>query len=120
MTSTFRSEARALVELAIPLIGVNLGISAMGLVDTAMIGRTDAVQLSAVALGSLYFFWLTQFGMGVLYALDPIVAQAHAAGRQADVRAGVRRQVQPGSDRPAQACPVRAPPHPPSPSSWRG
>ena len=44
MTSTFRSEARALVELAIPLIGVNLGISAMGLVDTAMIGRTDAAS----------------------------------------------------------------------------
>ena len=51
----------------------------MGVVDTLMVGRLSARVLAAVALGNLYFFNVSIFGVGTLMALDPIVAQAVGA-----------------------------------------
>ena len=52
----------------------------MGVVDSIMVGRLSAEGLGAVALGNVYFFAVAVFGMGVLMALDPLVAQAVGAG----------------------------------------
>jgi multidrug resistance protein, MATE family len=73
------SELRALVALAVPVVLVQLGFMLMGVVDTLMVGRVSARVLAAVALGNLYFFNVSIFGMGTLMALDPIVAQAFGA-----------------------------------------
>jgi len=59
----------------------------MGVVDTLMVGRVSPVDLAAVAIGNLYFFLVAIFGMGLLLALDPLVAQAHGAG---DLEAAAR------------------------------
>lgn len=68
-----------MIALAIPVVAVQLGLTAMGLVDTLMVGRVSATVLAAVALGNLYFFNVSIFGVGTLMALDPIVAQAIGA-----------------------------------------
>lgn len=66
---------------------------AMGVVDTIMVGHLSAGALAAVALGNLYFFGAAVFGMGVLMALDPIVAQAVGARDEPAIARAVQRGV---------------------------
>ncbi|HEX9611000.1 MAG TPA: MATE family efflux transporter [Gemmatimonadales bacterium] len=87
----FRAELGAMVRLAVPIVVVQLGQMLMGVVDTVMVGRVSAQALAAIALGNLYFFGAAIFGMGVLMALDPVVAQAVGAGDRVSVARGVQR-----------------------------
>lgn len=68
-----------------------MGLVAQGLVDTAMVGRVDAAQLGAVTLGNLYFFSVAVFGMGLLFALDPLVSQAFGAGDEDAIEVAIQR-----------------------------
>jgi len=89
--STFRETARAVLRLAIPVTAVQVGMMAMGVVDTAMVGRVGPADLAAVALGTLYFFTVSVFGMGILMALDPVIAQGVGARDATAVALGVQR-----------------------------
>ncbi len=82
---------RDLVRLALPVAVVQMGLVSQGLVDTAMVGRVDAVELAAVTLGNLYFFGVSVFGMGLLLALDPLVSQAFGAGDHDGIRIAIQR-----------------------------
>jgi multidrug resistance protein, MATE family len=74
-----RKDLNGVLALAIPVVLVQVGLMAMGVVDTIMVGRVSPEDLAAVALGNLYFFTVGVFGMGVLMALDPLVSQALGA-----------------------------------------
>ena len=63
----------------------------MGALDTVMVGRVSAADLAAVAIGNLYFFGCAVFGMGVLFALDPIISQAVGANDSEGIARGVQR-----------------------------
>ena len=91
LPSGVKSELRSMVRLALPIVVVQLGQMLMGVVDTVMVGRVSAEAMAAIALGNLYFFGASIFGMGVLLALDPLVAQAVGAGDQAGIARGVQR-----------------------------
>jgi MATE family multidrug resistance protein len=67
------------VKLALPMVLVQVGIMAMGFVDTLMVGHVSGNVLASVALGNIYFFNITIFGTGTLMALDPLVSQAIGA-----------------------------------------
>ena len=82
----------SLLRLALPVAAVQVGFIFMGAVDTVMVGHVSARDLAAVALGNLYFFLTTSFGLGTLLALDPLVSQAFGA---AD-RVGIARAIQRG------------------------
>ena len=86
-----RTELRATVALAVPVVFVQLGFMAMGVVDTLMVGRVSARVLAAVALGNLYFFNVSIFSVGTLMALDPIVAQSVGAGDRESVARAMQR-----------------------------
>ena len=86
-----RAESEALLRLALPVVTVQVGIMAMGVVDTIMVGHLSATALAAVALGNLYFFGSVILGMGALTGLDPIVAQAVGAGDREGVARGIQR-----------------------------
>jgi MATE family multidrug resistance protein len=88
-----RSDVRVLFELAGPVVLVQIGLMSMGAIDTVMVGRVSATDLAAVAIGNLYFFGIAVFGMGVLYALDPVIAQAVGASDTIGVARGVQRGV---------------------------
>jgi MATE family multidrug resistance protein len=80
-----------LVRLAFPVAVVQVGMLAMGVVDTIMVGRVSALDLAAVAVGHLYFFGVAVFGMGVLYALDPVISQSVGAADDVGIARGVQR-----------------------------
>ncbi len=85
------ADLRQTIRLAAPVAFVQVGMVAMGMVDIIMVGHLSAVALAAVALGNLYFFGSTIFGMGVLMALDPIIAQAVGAKDELGVTRGLQR-----------------------------
>lgn len=89
--TTLRRTTRELLALAAPVVTVQVGLMTMGVVDTAMVGRVSPIALAAVALGTLYFFMVSIFGVGVLMALDPVVAQGVGARDRLAVARGVQR-----------------------------
>ncbi|HXF96901.1 MAG TPA: MATE family efflux transporter [Gemmatimonadales bacterium] len=91
MPHGFKAELAAMVRLALPIVVVQLGWMFMGVVDTVMVGRVSAEAIAAVALGNVYFFGAAIFGVGVLMALDPVVAQAAGAGDAPGIALGVQR-----------------------------
>jgi multidrug resistance protein, MATE family len=88
-----RADLAALLRLAAPMVLIQVGLMLMGVVDTIMVGRVSAAALAAVALGHLYFFVVTIFGLGVLMALDPIIAQALGARDELAVSRGLQRGI---------------------------
>lgn len=89
--TTFRATTRDLLRLALPVTTVQVGMMTMGVVDTAMVGRVGAADLAAVALGTMYFFLISILGLGILMAVDPIIAQGAGARDDAAVARGVQR-----------------------------
>ncbi|MGD0912785.1 MAG: MATE family efflux transporter [Terracidiphilus sp.] len=70
-------ELRTLVALAIPVVLSELGWTAMGMVDTIMVGRLGPAAIGAVALGNVVCYTPSLFGIGLLLGLDTVVAQAY-------------------------------------------
>jgi MATE family, multidrug efflux pump len=89
--STLGGELRPMARLAGPVVLVQVGLMAMGVVDTIMVGRVSAVALAAAALGNLYFMNVSFFAMGTLMALDPLVSQALGAGDERSVAGAMQR-----------------------------
>jgi MATE family, multidrug efflux pump len=86
-----RVDVRRLFHIAAPVALVQVALMSMGAIDTVMVGRVSATDLAAVAIGNLYFFGMAVFGLGILYALDPVIAQAVGAGDSEGVARGVQR-----------------------------
>lgn len=76
-----RRETGATLRLALPVVVTQLGMMAMGLVDTAMVGPLGANALAGVAIANSVYFGLTTFLVGVIMALDPMVSMAWGGGR---------------------------------------
>ena len=91
MLSLRRANLTATVRLAVPVVVVQLGLMAMGLVDTVVVGHVSAEALAAVALGNLYFISVCAGTWGLLLALDPVVAQAVGAHDRVAVVRAVQR-----------------------------
>ncbi|MCE2900564.1 MAG: MATE family efflux transporter [Gemmatimonas sp.] len=87
----WRDDLRDMTQVAVPIVLINLGIQAMGVVDALMVGRLGGQAIAAVALGNFYFFNVCVFGIGLLFAIDPVVAQAVGAGDQEAIARGVQR-----------------------------
>jgi len=86
-----RSEFRALISLATPIVVVQVGLMTMGVVDAIMVGRFSAEALAATAIGNFYFFVVAVFGIGVLLVLDPLIAQAVGAKDETAIALAVQR-----------------------------
>ena len=57
------ADFRELLALAVPVSVVQLGLMAMGVVDTMVVGRLSPVDLAGVAVGNVYTFSIAAFGM---------------------------------------------------------
>jgi MATE family multidrug resistance protein len=88
---SFATALRELTGLALPIAGVQVGLMLMGVVEALIVGHVSAVALAAVALGHLYFFAALVFGLGVMFALDPLVAQGLGAGDETQVTLSIQR-----------------------------
>jgi MATE family multidrug resistance protein len=87
----FRAEIAAMSRIAAPVVAIQVGWRAMGVVDTIVVGRVSAAAMAAVALGNLLVLAVALFGMGILMGLDPVVAQAVGAGETTAVARGAQR-----------------------------
>ena len=87
----WRLEARALIALAIPLVMTSLSATAISTTDVVMMGWLGAEALAAGSLGSHFYFTMFFFGMGVVGAVAPLVAQALGGRRYRIVRRSVRQ-----------------------------
>ena len=82
-----------MVRLALPVAAVQLGIMAMGVTDTIMVGHVSPTALASAALGNLYFFIAGIFGQGTLMALDPVISQAFGARDEEAISRALQRGV---------------------------
>ena len=92
--SPWKTEARALLALALPLILANLAQSAINATDLVLLGRFSADALAAGSLAFNLYIPLLVFGIGLLSAVSPVVA-AERGARKHSVRE-VRRTVRQG------------------------
>ncbi|MCC7275429.1 MAG: MATE family efflux transporter [Alphaproteobacteria bacterium] len=90
----WREEVAATLRLALPLILTNLAHIAIVTTDIVMIGTLGPHALAAAALAAALEFTVWMFGVGVVTAVAPMVAQARGRGR--DVVRETRRTVQQG------------------------
>ena len=77
--SALRSEIRKMASLGLPVAATQLSTMMLGVVDTVMVGRVSVEAMAAAALANVWIFGTLMFMGGVLFGLDPIIAQAHGA-----------------------------------------
>jgi MATE family multidrug resistance protein len=70
---------RALLKLALPVIGTYLGFMSMGFVDLIIVGRVSATAVGALGIGTSIFSWFMVCGIGLLSGMDFHVG--HSFGR---------------------------------------
>ena len=89
----WRTEMRAMLLLAWPMILTNLGQTAMTATDVLMMGRLGSRALAAGSLGSNLYFAPLIFGLGLMLAVSPMIATELGRSRHSvrDVRRTVRQ-----------------------------
>ncbi len=91
LPDALRTELRATLRLAGPVVAAQLAHISMGFVDTVMVGRLGPDALAGVALGHTVFFFFAIMGMGMVRAVGPMVSQAVGAEDPAAVGRSVRQ-----------------------------
>lgn len=82
--SVFQKEIRHLVLLAVPMLLAQVAQVGIGFVDTVMAGGAGKEDLAAVALGSGAFSTVYITFIGIMTALNPMIAQLNGAGKLAE------------------------------------
>ncbi|MBF6056893.1 MULTISPECIES: MATE family efflux transporter [Thiomicrorhabdus] len=85
-TNAFLTEAKLLLNLAVPIFLAQLAMTGLGLIDTLMSGRVGVDDLAAIGLGSSIMLPVFIFNTGVLLAITPLVAKAHGADQDERMR----------------------------------
>jgi multidrug resistance protein, MATE family len=75
----YRSHIRPNFLLAYPVMLSMLGQVMTGVADSVMVGWTGAVPLAAASFANIFFSIPLFFGVGVSYAITPLVAQAEGS-----------------------------------------
>jgi len=73
----FIIESKKIIKLSLPIFIAQFAQTAMGFVDTVMAGGVSSTDMAAVAVASSIWLPCILFGVGVLMALIPLIAQAH-------------------------------------------
>lgn len=68
--------------LGYPIMLSQLGHTLVGVADSMMVGQLGATPLAAASLANVVFHLVLTFGIGVSYAITPIVASADGEGNK--------------------------------------
>jgi multidrug resistance protein, MATE family len=79
--TSWLSNAKNLLQTAVPLITAQLAVMAMSFIDTLMAGQLGANALASIGLGSAIFGYSLTIFSGVMLAVGPLVSQAQGAGK---------------------------------------
>jgi MATE family multidrug resistance protein len=77
-----RGSLREVFDLAYPVVLTQLSTTAMGVVDSAMVGRLGATQLAAVGFGGVWIWTFFALFYGTASGVQTFVSQADGANRQ--------------------------------------
>lgn len=81
----YKQEANKLIKLATPVLIASVAQTGMSFVDTVMAGGVSATDMAAVSIASSIWLPSILFGVGLLMALVPVVAQLNGSGRQVKI-----------------------------------
>ena len=81
----YKQEASNLVKLATPVLIASVAQTGMSFVDTVMAGGVSAIDMAAVSIAASIWLPSILFGVGLLMALVPVVAQLNGSGRQVKI-----------------------------------
>ena len=73
---------RRIFALTAPVVVTQVTHTAMGVIDTMMVGRLGVVALAGVGLGAIISWWCLSFFVGLLQGVNTFVAQFFGAGRR--------------------------------------
>ena len=90
---TARSEMSALWTLSWPMLAGQLATVGMGVADVAMTGHVSAAELAAVSLGASVWSIVLVTLMGVMMAINSVVAHEIGAGQFASIPHSVRQSL---------------------------
>lgn len=82
---TFKEHFSRTIVLSIPIIIGQLGHMAMGVVDNMMIGQLGPIHLAAASLTNAFFVQFMILGVGLSFALSPLVAASNQTGKEEEV-----------------------------------
>ncbi len=80
MWSKYRSDFKKNIQLALPIIIGQVGQIMVNIADNVMVGRLGAAELAAVSLANAVFISFMVVGMGLSFALPPLIAEADGKG----------------------------------------
>jgi multidrug resistance protein, MATE family len=78
--SDYKADVIQSLQLAFPVMLSQLGHVLIGVTDNVMVGHIGTTELAAAGLANVAFNILMLFGIGVSYAITPLVALADGAG----------------------------------------
>lgn len=81
----YKEEASSLIKLATPVLIASVAQTGMGFVDTVMAGGVSATDMAAVSVAASIWLPSILFGVGLLMALVPVVAQLNGSGRRVKI-----------------------------------
>lgn len=81
----YKQETNTLVKLATPVLIASVAQTGMGFVDTVMAGGVSATDMAAVSIAASIWLPSILFGVGLLMALVPVVAQLNGSGKQGKI-----------------------------------
>ncbi len=85
------AELKQIAVIALPMIAAQLLQVGMGVIDTLMAGRIDALSIAAIAMGASVWFFVMLIGVGVMLALTPIISQHIGANNHPLIREELRQ-----------------------------
>src|SRR4051812_27301319 len=91
--SALRTEIGALWRLAWPMLVGQLATVGMGVADVAMTGHVSAAELAAVSLGTSVWSIVLVTVMGIMMAINSVVAHEMGAGRFDKIAHSVRESL---------------------------
>jgi multidrug resistance protein, MATE family len=72
----YKQELGVTLKLSLPIIIAQIGMIGMGVADTIMIGKFDAIALGASGIANGIFFVVGILGIGILSIVSPLTATA--------------------------------------------
>ncbi|MEQ8715228.1 MAG: MATE family efflux transporter [Cyclobacteriaceae bacterium] len=90
---TYKEHFLQNITLAYPVMLSQLGHVVVGVADSIMVGQLGTEELAAVSLGGAPFYVVMLFGIGVSYALTPLVAASDGQNQQSGIRSLLKHAV---------------------------
>ncbi len=77
---TIKEHLKINVNLAVPVMASQLGQVLVGVADNMMVGQVGYIPLAGASLGNAIFYLFMTFGLGVSFAITPLVGFADGQG----------------------------------------